>query len=110
MKTGIPPEHFEKILKIFQKYSQIQEVILFGSRAKGNYREGSDIDFAFKGKNLDSSLLTQIEMDYDNLNLPWKIDLVLYDSIENKDLKDHIDRVGVSAKNELKKPLGEKRS
>ncbi len=96
MNTGIEPQHFGKILKIFQKYSQIKKVILFGSRAKGNYRTGSDIDVALKGKNLDSRLLTQIGMDYDALDLPWKLDVIIYDRIENTDLKDHIDRVGRS--------------
>lgn len=92
--TGIEPEHFEKIREIFQKYPQIKEVILFGSRAKGNYRKGSDIDLAIKGKNLDSHVLSQIETDYDSLYLPWKLDVVIYDTITNADLRDHIDRVG----------------
>lgn len=95
MKTGLPPDQLEKILKIFTKYPQITKVILFGSRAKGNYRAGSDIDFALKGNHLDSSLLAAIETDYEALYLPWKLDLVLYNKIENKDLKDHIDRVGI---------------
>ncbi|MBI3541539.1 MAG: nucleotidyltransferase domain-containing protein [Deltaproteobacteria bacterium] len=96
MNSGILPEHLKKILGILRAYPQIQEVILFGSRAKGNYREGSDIDLALKGKNLDSRLLTLIGIDYDALYLPWKLDVILYDQIENADLKDHIDRVGVN--------------
>ena len=71
-------------------------IVLFGSRAKGNAREGSDIDIALKGTDLDSRLLTQISMDYDTLNFPWKLDVIIYDQIENPDLKDHIDRVGFS--------------
>ncbi|MBI4126889.1 MAG: nucleotidyltransferase domain-containing protein [Deltaproteobacteria bacterium] len=95
MIAGIAPEHLEKIRSIFRKYPNIQQVILFGSRAKGTQREGSDIDLALKGKKLDSRLLTQIELDYDAFYLPWKLDVILYDTIENADLKDHVDRVGV---------------
>ncbi len=94
--TGIPPQHFQSILNLFKKYPQIHEVILLGSRTKGNFREGSDIDLALKGENLDSRLLTQLEMDYEELNLPWKLDLILYHQIQNEDLKDHIHRVGVT--------------
>lgn len=96
MNTGIGPDPLEKIQGIFRKYPQVREAVLFGSRAKGNYREGSDIDVALKGKDIDSSLLTRIESDYDALYLPWKLDLVIYDKIENADLKDHIDRVGIA--------------
>ena len=95
MNAGLSPEHLAQILKIFRKYPQIDEVILFGSRAKGTHREGSDIDIALKGRGLDSRLLTQIDLDYDALYLPWKLDVVIYDRIENQDLKDHVDRVGV---------------
>lgn len=95
MKTGIAPEHFRKILDVFRRYPQVTQVILFGSRAKGNYREGSDIDLALKGKDLDSRLLTRIGIDYETLDLPWKLDAIVYDQIENPDLKDHIDRVGI---------------
>ena len=96
MNCGIAPEHLEKIRAIFRKYSQIDEVILFGSRAKGTHREGSDIDLALKGRELDSRLLAQIALDYEALYLPWKLDVILYDTIENSDLKEHVDRVGVS--------------
>ncbi len=96
MNTGLPQEQFKRILDIFRRYPQVTDVILFGSRAKGNFREGSDIDFALKGENLDHRLLTQVEMDYDALELPWELNLVVYDTIENPDLKEHIDRIGVS--------------
>lgn len=96
MNTGIDSEHLQKIRALFLKYPQIKEVVLFGSRAKGNYRPGSDIDLALKGKAVDSHVLAQIETDYDALYLPWKLDLVIYDSIQNNELKNHIDRVGTA--------------
>ena len=95
MNTGIESKHLKKIRDIFQKYPQIQKAILFGSRSKGNAREGSDIDVALKGKEIDSRVLTQIGIDYDALYLPWKLDIIAYDTIENPDLRAHIDRVGI---------------
>lgn len=94
-KTGIDEVSFNKIINLFSLHPSLTEVVLYGSRAKGNYREGSDIDLALKGRSLNSTLLTRIEWDYDRLLLPWKLDLIVYDDIQNKDLKEHIDRVGV---------------
>ncbi|NLJ78852.1 MAG: nucleotidyltransferase domain-containing protein, partial [Tissierellia bacterium] len=66
-----------------------------GSRAKGNYRNGSDIDLALLGKDLDLQYINRIHLDIDELYLPYKLDLVIYSRIENNDLIDHIDRVGI---------------
>lgn len=52
MKFGLKQETVERINSVFQHYEQIDEVILYGSRAKGNYHQGSDIDLTIKGKNL----------------------------------------------------------
>ncbi|MBI4365344.1 MAG: nucleotidyltransferase domain-containing protein, partial [Deltaproteobacteria bacterium] len=73
-----------------------REVILFGSRAKGNYREGSDIDLAVKGQGITSGLLAQIDEEYDALDLPWKLDVLDYAKIHDAAVKAHIDRVGIA--------------
>lgn len=96
MNTGIPSEHLEKICQILRKDKRIEDAVLFGSRAIGTQRLGSDIDIALKGKGIDARLLAVIERDYDALYLPWKLDLIVYDTIESPDLKDHIDQVGIS--------------
>lgn len=93
-KFGVGGQHIEKISALFAGYNCIREAVLFGSRAKGNYRNGSDIDIALKGELINSKILTQLELDYENLYLPWKLNLVVYDGISNEELKDHIDRVG----------------
>lgn len=95
MNNGIPDEHFQKIVNVLKKFPQITEAILFGSRAKGNFREGSDIDLALKGSHMTPRLFTEISLEYDALYLPWKLGLVDYSSVENSDLKDHINRVGI---------------
>lgn len=70
------------------------EVILFGSRAMGNFQPGSDIDICLKGPK-DSDLLYKILNEYDELYLPWKLGMVIWDKIENQDLREHIERVGI---------------
>lgn len=96
MNTGIPEPQLNQIKSLFTQNKNIAEVILFGSRAKGTQREGSDIDMALKGNKLTSSDLTKIEMAYEKLYLPWKLDLIIYENITNEELKDHVDRVGIS--------------
>jgi len=91
---GISQNALDKIKSVLCSHKGIENVILYGSRAKGNYKEGSDIDLTIKG-GLTFDNLLKISVDLDNLNLPWKIDLSLYNQIENKELLEHIDRVGV---------------
>jgi len=76
------------------RYSGLNKVFLYGSRAKGNFKAGPDIDLTIKG-DLSLSELMQIEEELDELLLPWMIDISLYSQIDNSDLCEHIDRVGV---------------
>ena len=80
---------------IFLKYPQIDEVILYGSRAKGNFKVGSDIDLTIKSNSMSLSDLLKIEDDIDNLLLPYKVDLSLMHLIDNDELIKQIERVGM---------------
>jgi len=91
---GISQNALDKIKSVLFSMQGVEQVILYGSRAKGNYREGSDIDLTVKGK-LTFDNLVKMSVNLDDLNLPWKIDISLYNQIENKDLLDHIDRAGI---------------
>ncbi|MFH7015356.1 nucleotidyltransferase domain-containing protein [Flavobacterium sp. FlaQc-47] len=91
---GISSNYITKINSVFSQYSNIDEVIIFGSRAKGNYRDNSDIDFAIKGELISLSTLQQIENKLEELYIPNFIDLIIFDKIENNDLIDHINRIG----------------
>lgn len=96
--TGLSASTIEKIQSVFGQYSQIDSVILYGSRAKGNYRPGSDIDLTIKlkpGFVPDLSLHHRIATQLDDLDLIYTIDLSFYQQIENPDLIEHIDRVGI---------------
>ena len=93
--SGLDLSVIEKIRGVFAGYPQIERVLLYGSRAKGNYRAGSDIDLTLIGEQLSMSHLMQIENELDELLLPYKIDLSLLHKIESRELIDHIERVGV---------------
>lgn len=92
---GLKDIHIKKLQSVFAKYKAIDKAILYGSRAKGNYRIGSDIDLSLVGLSLDFETLLSIENEIDDLLLPYKIDLSLLHTIDNIDLIDHINRVGV---------------
>ncbi len=93
--TGLPGNAIEKIRHIFSRYPEIERAYLYGSRAKGNFQSGSDIDLTIVGEELGTSRMLSIETELDNLLLPWKIDLCRYHAIENPDLIEHIKRVGI---------------
>ena len=92
--TGLSKEVHHRINTVFTHYPQVSEVILYGSRAKGNYHTGSDIDLTLKGNQLNLEILNKICNELDDLLLPYMIDLSIYSQIENEDLLDHITRVG----------------
>ena len=91
---GLENNTIESIKEVFSKYSKIEKVILYGSRAMGNYRENSDIDLTLVGKEITLKGQFNIESELDDLLFPYKIDLSIYHKITNPDLIDHIDRVG----------------
>ena len=95
MFYGLTQVQKQKIQTVFSKYPQIEKAILYGSRAKGNYRKGSDIDLTIVGATLNLSLQFKVETDLTDLLLPYKIDLSIYHTIENQDLINHIDRGGI---------------
>ncbi len=93
-EIGIKSNDMEKIQMIFRNYSNVEQVILFGSRAKGNYKTYSDIDIALIGTDLNLTVQQKIENDLDDLLLPYKFDVSIFHKIGNQDLIAHINRVG----------------
>lgn len=96
MKFGIKEETIGKINAVFARYPQVEEAIIYGSRAKGDFENGSDIDLTLKGKELTLELTNKIGLDIDDLNLPYSFDISILDQINNPDLIDHIKRRGVN--------------
>jgi predicted nucleotidyltransferase len=93
---GISEQSYQLLLNTFTKYVEVEKVILFGSRAKGNFKKGSDIDLAIKGKNCTPKIALNIEACLnEELPIPYFVDLIDYNSLEHRELKEHIDRAGV---------------
>jgi predicted nucleotidyltransferase len=94
MKFGLKEDIIEKITEVFASVSEVDEVIIYGSRAKGENKRGSDIDIVLKGEKLTLNELNKISLVLDDLLLPYTFDLSIYHRINNSELLDHINRVG----------------
>jgi len=95
LKIGLSAEVIAKVQGCFSRVPNIHQVILYGSRAKGNYRTGSDIDLCLVGDSLNPATLLQLSNDLDELMLPYTFDLSIHHQIDSPNLKEHIDRVGL---------------
>ncbi len=92
---GLSTLTIDKLNSVFSQHNSIDSVLIYGSRAKGNYRAGSDIDLTIMGSEIPFSEFMQIENLIDDLMLPYTVDLSQYKLLSNADLIAHIDRVGV---------------
>lgn len=95
MNYGLSDQTIQKIHSVFCQYPQIESAILYGSRAIGNYKTGSDIDLTLCGEGLTLSILSKIDTDLDDLLLPYTIDLSAFKQIGNPDMVEQIQRFGV---------------
>ena len=93
-KFGLTSDTIEIINNLFKKFIQINEVKIFGSRARGNFKPTSDIDFALYGENIDDKLIRHISAELDELPTPYKFDILDYNSINNSLLRASIDEIG----------------
>jgi predicted nucleotidyltransferase len=90
---GIYPKSYLEILNFFDSCSSIDEVIIYGSRAKGNYREGSDIDITLKG-NITKEDFSKLWHDLEDSFIPYKFDISIFKELQSQSLIEHIQRVG----------------
>lgn len=94
MQFGLENKDIERICFVLSSVKEVEKAIVYGSRAKGNFKPFSDIDLTLIGEGLDLDVLNKITWQLDDLLLPYKIDLSIYSHISNEDLKEHIQRVG----------------
>jgi len=92
---GLPDTTLATIRRILAGHPDIEKAILYGSRAKGNYRPGSDIDLALFGAELERPTLAKLSAQLDESPIPYQVDLTRWDDIENESLREHIMRAGV---------------
>ncbi|MFH0800497.1 MAG: nucleotidyltransferase domain-containing protein [Pseudomonadota bacterium] len=94
MKFGLSKCQISELAAIFASFSEIADVIIFGSRAMGNFKKGSDVDLALKGR-ISAALVGRLSRKLNaETNLPYKFDVIDYDKISNSELKKHIDAFG----------------
>jgi predicted nucleotidyltransferase len=91
---GLTERGLALLRSLFSSDPRIERAIVYGSRAKGNFRPGSDIDITLDAPSMDYDDFLRLCTSLDDLMLPWKIDLSLLSQIDNPDLLDHIARVG----------------
>lgn len=95
-RFGLDEKVISDIIEILKKYEEIESAKIFGSRARGDYRKASDIDIALFGNRLTHSINTKIFYDIDELYLPYKIDLINFNSLNAENtLRDNILKEGV---------------
>jgi predicted nucleotidyltransferase len=97
MKYGLKDSVIQQISSVLARHPQVTQAILYGSRAKGNYKRGSDIDLTLRGgADLTWRVLYQIMDELDELLLPYTIDLSIYTDLTDPEVIAHIQRVGVT--------------
>ena len=91
---GLSQQALRQIRQCLAQHAQIEQAVLYGSRAMGTYRPGSDIDLVIVGAQFSHQQLLQLLTTLDDTLLPYSFDIIRIQDIENKDLLAHIARVG----------------
>lgn len=91
---GLSDETVKDLCSVFTNYDNIEKVLLFGSRAKGDFREGSDIDLALFGKDITFNQILDIQVKIEDLALLYSVDLVNFEKYKDFPIGEHILRVG----------------
>lgn len=92
MKFGLQDHIIEKMQQILRLNPQVERAVIFGSRARGDYRYNSDIDLAVY---LDGELPSQVWLDLDEAAGIYKIDIVEMNKELNESLRRHIEEEGI---------------
>ncbi|MCP9916315.1 nucleotidyltransferase domain-containing protein [Cyanobium sp. ATX 6F1] len=94
-RYGLPIAAVARIQATLAAFPAIEQATLYGSRALGRHRPGSDIDLTLSGVDLDHRTLARLDVALDDLLLPWRFDLSLLAALQSPELIDHIQRAGV---------------
>ena len=96
MNCGLKEIEVSKLCNVFVQYADIERVVLYGSRAKGNNKPFADVDITLIGNTITRKRLNRLSMDIDDLLLPYQFDISIFHNLTNADLIEHIQRVGIT--------------
>lgn len=97
MDTGLTQTDIKRITAAIKQFPEIDKAVIFGSRAKGTHKKASDVDLAIKGRAVTPETIQRLSfLLNEELPLPYFFDVVHYEALENRQLVEHIDRVGKS--------------
>lgn len=94
-RLGLTERDIDTLEGILKKHPEVQEVWIFGSRAKGSYKAGSDIDLAVMNKGVSTETMSQIKGELEESSLPYRVDIVDINATRHADLAEHIKRAGM---------------
>ncbi len=95
-KLGLVESDLQNVVSVLIQFPEVELASVFGSRVKGNYKNGSDVDIALKGKQLSFMIVARINSILnEETSMPYRFDVLNYETITNNKLKEHIDRVGL---------------
>jgi predicted nucleotidyltransferase len=93
---GLSQNHIDQICEKMAVFKEIEEVLIFGSRAMGNYKKGSDNDLALKGKGVTTSTANKLKLELsEKTTMPYYFDVIAYARSKNQALINHIDKYGI---------------
>ncbi|WP_164667783.1 nucleotidyltransferase domain-containing protein [Virgibacillus doumboii] len=89
---GLLEKDMKLITEAIKNIDEIENAFLFGSRALGNYKKGSDVDLAISGSKVTANTVAKVsETLNEELPLPYFFDVLHYDKLTNEKLTEHID-------------------
>ncbi|ENK1244263.1 nucleotidyltransferase domain-containing protein [Clostridium botulinum] len=94
-KMGISLQLFEEIRNSILKNPKINKAVIFGSRARGDYKKTSDIDICIYGKDIQNMDINLLEDSLNEINTPLDFDIVYFDKISKEALKINIEKDGI---------------
>jgi len=93
-RFGLRQSTIDQIAAVFARHTAVEKAVLYGSRAKGTHKNGSDIDLTLHGDGLNYAELSSLAGELDDLLLPYSIDLSIFAMLDDPALRGHIERVG----------------
>ena len=95
MNFGLSKPDLTYIINTISKFTEIEKAVIFGSRAKGNHKPGSDIDIAIYGEKITFDILSKLHSMLEDISpMPYMFDIIDYTHSDHTELKERIERAG----------------